>query len=486
MPSSSNSTALTKRHQPKHPTHNPPYQINYRSKRCGKHITATKRRITFQFGFSNPTALQQSKTGTDCRGEEHTVVLIWSHMSGKRSLFMDGKEVHLSKAANVNTRFEYSWNTRGGHVLKFVGNAAPPTAEMRRINPELRQFDLFLDGRSFFNFLHIYQLGNDDAATDTTVGSGKENYAVEDDSYAPTPRQIDYSHSYYGQEEEIVDNDEELEMVPPPISEVAVAPIDLFDLPSESYDIIDTELPSSSSSPSNSNHYYGSNVENSYSNYYDEFSPREVCDVNNDRTFYSISNEIMCAYNSGSNSNTSTNTIPQAANQPNNVPQDYAGANSNSLALVLTSNPTNNTNSYSTELVIANETSSSIDALTKSMQNLVNLDDITSKPFQTLSNSNNKNNTKKMPMNKPANMSWNIAGRAPTLAEIHDSIGHGSSSPVKKEVMKTHHYPMQQQQQQYQQPQYQQGYQQQQQFQQPHQQQGFNYYAEPSYYAAAY
>eukprot|EP00573_Skeletonema_grethae_P004543 CAMPEP_0201698408 /NCGR_PEP_ID=MMETSP0578-20130828/19014_1 /ASSEMBLY_ACC=CAM_ASM_000663 /TAXON_ID=267565 /ORGANISM="Skeletonema grethea, Strain CCMP 1804" /LENGTH=51 /DNA_ID=CAMNT_0048184939 /DNA_START=20 /DNA_END=171 /DNA_ORIENTATION=- len=36
---------------------NPPYQINYRSKRAGKHITASKRRITFQFGFSSAAAI---------------------------------------------------------------------------------------------------------------------------------------------------------------------------------------------------------------------------------------------------------------------------------------------------------------------------------------------------------------------------------------------------------------------------------------------
>src|SRR5210317_704205 len=78
---------------------NPPYQINYRAKRAGKHISASKRRITFQFGFSSASAIRSGKTEVDCRGEEHEVVLIWSHITGKRQLFMDGKEVHMSKAA---------------------------------------------------------------------------------------------------------------------------------------------------------------------------------------------------------------------------------------------------------------------------------------------------------------------------------------------------------------------------------------------------
>ena len=70
---------------------NPPYQINYRSKRAGKHITATKRRVTFQFGFSSAEAIASGEIEAACRGEEHEVVLIWSHVSGKRELFMDGK-----------------------------------------------------------------------------------------------------------------------------------------------------------------------------------------------------------------------------------------------------------------------------------------------------------------------------------------------------------------------------------------------------------
>lgn len=88
---------------------NPPYQINFRAKRAGKHITATKRRITFQFGFSSAESVAAGRTEADCRGEEHEVVLIWSHMTGKRQLYMDGREFHMSKAA----REIPSLNTRG-------------------------------------------------------------------------------------------------------------------------------------------------------------------------------------------------------------------------------------------------------------------------------------------------------------------------------------------------------------------------------------
>ena len=59
---------------------NPPYQINYRAKRAGKHITATKRRITFQFGFSNADAIHSGASEADCRGEEHEVEPVLGHL----------------------------------------------------------------------------------------------------------------------------------------------------------------------------------------------------------------------------------------------------------------------------------------------------------------------------------------------------------------------------------------------------------------------
>ena len=131
---------------------NPPYQINFRSKRAGKHITATKRRITFQFGFSSAEAIASGQSDVNCRGEEHEVVLVWSHISGKRELFMDGKPIHVSKGPRGNTKFQFTWGI-GPHVLKIVANFKDQAKNFER------QFDLFLDGITFFRFLKIYQLG---------------------------------------------------------------------------------------------------------------------------------------------------------------------------------------------------------------------------------------------------------------------------------------------------------------------------------------
>ena len=106
-----------------------------------------------RFGFPNRAALAEGRSGTDCRGEEHEVVIIWSVTSGKRQILMDGKEIHYS--ATRTGVIDHSWSSKGNHVMKVVCHAAPPMSA----NPGFRQYDLFIDGQSFFNMPKVYELG---------------------------------------------------------------------------------------------------------------------------------------------------------------------------------------------------------------------------------------------------------------------------------------------------------------------------------------
>ena len=47
--------------------------INYRGKRAGKHVSATKRRVTFQFGFSSARAIAAAATGPLAVGAEREI-----------------------------------------------------------------------------------------------------------------------------------------------------------------------------------------------------------------------------------------------------------------------------------------------------------------------------------------------------------------------------------------------------------------------------
>jgi hypothetical protein len=161
----------------------PVYQIDFSAVAAGKRVAATKRRIRWcvsevsirkcrwkselsshrmslyslfllrRFGFPNLKALEAGRTGTDCRGEEHEIVIIWSVTSGKRQIIMDGREIHFS--ANRVGLIDYSWNTKGNHVLKTICHAAPPMSA----TPGFRQYDLLIDGQSFFRMPKVYELG---------------------------------------------------------------------------------------------------------------------------------------------------------------------------------------------------------------------------------------------------------------------------------------------------------------------------------------
>ncbi|KAL7466633.1 hypothetical protein ACHAXS_006927 [Conticribra weissflogii] len=458
-----------------HPIHNPPYQINYRSKRCGKHLSLTKRRITFQFGFSDPAAIAAGKSGHECRGPrdlELEVVCIWSHVSGKRSLYVNGREVHASKAAAGNTRFEHSWGMPGGHVLKFVGNAVPPGEQARRADPRCRQFDLLLDGRSYFDFCKIYELGQsqeggaaavaaEEREAEATLGYrhgyrhergyGKALRNEEEEvtlysssrgSYKENDTH-NYRHSSSPYEEpeqlqeEIVEDEQEV-MRAPPVSEVQVAPIlDFFDAPPTT----------ATTSPLGSSSDFLDDVDQfAITASYDEFSPRNVGAVNHEKSFRDISREIMCAYHSASaavpgngSAVPSTHSVP-----PRAAPHVHNYDSHNAQPSYADSHVSNNNLSSCTDLVLANDPNP-IDSITKSMQHLVNLDDIQSKPFQTLSNT-----TKNTPAsnNHKSIQNWNLVGRAPTLSEINASMAPGSAASTvnKKEIMRTHHQHQHQQQ----------------------------------------
>eukprot|EP00540_Astrosyne_radiata_P000753 CAMPEP_0116861036 /NCGR_PEP_ID=MMETSP0418-20121206/22792_1 /TAXON_ID=1158023 /ORGANISM="Astrosyne radiata, Strain 13vi08-1A" /LENGTH=534 /DNA_ID=CAMNT_0004495599 /DNA_START=14 /DNA_END=1618 /DNA_ORIENTATION=+ len=134
---------------------NPVYQVDFSSSASGKRVSATKRRVRWRFGFSNAQAIAEGVTGQGARGEEHQIDLIWSLTSGKRQVLADGDEVHFSQGRRSETKFEATWTMNGGHVMKLVAHAVPAVFG----DKNFRQFDLLLDGMSFFDMPRIFELG---------------------------------------------------------------------------------------------------------------------------------------------------------------------------------------------------------------------------------------------------------------------------------------------------------------------------------------
>jgi len=148
-----------------------PYQIDFAAIAAGKRVSSTKRKIRWRFGYANPQAISDGQSGTDCRGEEHDVTIIWSITSGKRQISMDGREVHYS--TNRAGLLEFNWQTKGNHVVKVTCHAAPPMTAQ----PGFRQYDLSIDGQSFFTMPKVFQLGVQGAVASPMPGAYRSNYS---------------------------------------------------------------------------------------------------------------------------------------------------------------------------------------------------------------------------------------------------------------------------------------------------------------------
>jgi hypothetical protein len=140
------------------------YQVDRVTENKGKFVASTKRRVQWRFGFAHQQAMQAGKKGTDCRGAEHEVVLVWSLTSGKQLILADGQEVHWAKS-NVKDKMEVSWDMlNGNHKLQVIAHTSTSTKFLSK-KSGLGRFDLLIDGRSFSDMPKLFQLGSSTSST---------------------------------------------------------------------------------------------------------------------------------------------------------------------------------------------------------------------------------------------------------------------------------------------------------------------------------
>eukprot|EP00581_Thalassiosira_minuscula_P004538 CAMPEP_0183740320 /NCGR_PEP_ID=MMETSP0737-20130205/59286_1 /TAXON_ID=385413 /ORGANISM="Thalassiosira miniscula, Strain CCMP1093" /LENGTH=741 /DNA_ID=CAMNT_0025975345 /DNA_START=89 /DNA_END=2311 /DNA_ORIENTATION=- len=141
-----------------------PYQVEFQVQNHGKQVSSSKRIISFRYGFANTISLSQGKTGIDCRGEEHDIIITWSITGGKRAIAMDGREIQYSAGKRANSArradiLEASWRM-GDHIYDLRCYAYKPAAgSPEKRDPRWKQYTLIIDGRSFFELPQIFDLG---------------------------------------------------------------------------------------------------------------------------------------------------------------------------------------------------------------------------------------------------------------------------------------------------------------------------------------
>jgi len=281
----------TTKNQPAYSNRFPPYQIDFSASSSGKRVSSTKRRIRWRFGFVNSESISTGKTSTDCRGEEHEVQIIWSITSGKRVIIFDDMEEHCS-VGRRDTKFEYSWGWRSCHTFKIIAYATAPLTK----KANFRQFELILDGKSFFDFANIYELG-----------MSVDAECIPDGSYLSQQNSLQLSSS--GEKMNQNQGDEDI-----PCNEnknASIASLQFDGLGDESTDLL--------SGPSLSFDTMASTSRCSF----DEFNP-----VQTSTSFESISTEILSYY--------TVDKCPALASQSDCVPVTMAGSNQSQSSLKLT------------------------------------------------------------------------------------------------------------------------------------------------------
>lgn len=144
------------------------YQVDFAAKNCGKIVPASKRVIRFKFGYSNPEALASGKTGQDCRGSEHEVLITWSLSSGKQAIALDQQEVYFDVGDTTQSKISHTWKDKNGRTLEVKVHAANMSTK-NDPDPYWKQYDLLIDGVSFFRMPKIFELGT--VSKEVTRGS---------------------------------------------------------------------------------------------------------------------------------------------------------------------------------------------------------------------------------------------------------------------------------------------------------------------------
>ena len=386
----------------------PIYQVDFSVAATGKTVSASKRRIRWRFGFVNSNALASGATGIAARGEEHDLDLVWSLSSGKRQLLIDQQEVHFSTRRNMNVDVSAPW--RGDCIVKVIAFATKPLGKNEYGMP-IRQYDLMINGQSFFDMPRLFELGHlvegGHNATQVTQQIQQQYHCdtsqVHETQYAPA------SATIYHQSRAVVS---------PGCPTAHTLETDILSEPSR-------EQPLSVSAQPNP--------------YHDPFAPQQTAPP----TLSDISNQVMniygqCSNNLGPVPNHSP--FPKLRNCPEMSPltaptyDDSSNTSNKEDAL-----PINTAEGRKLNLQV--ETSSELSKVndfSEKVKALVNLDDINS-PVEgsfRLTMDDATSHAKSKPISKKAQIE-SFVGPKPTLSEMKSSkaVSGGGSKQIMKQPL---------------------------------------------------
>jgi len=117
-------------------------------------------------------AARDGRTGKALRGEEHEVQLVWSIKSGKTRVYWNKRNIsNLFREGNRSGMVEFAWKSRSGETLQIVAHS--------EARPGVNQYDLMIDGVSFFKLPFLSELGAENAGSSSDEERGRREYGFE-------------------------------------------------------------------------------------------------------------------------------------------------------------------------------------------------------------------------------------------------------------------------------------------------------------------
>lgn len=184
-----------------------PYQVDFTVEAKGRHLDSTKRKLIWKFGFADPPAVfpqlhdaneniigdnsntnnntdgsivpysENTKKGVECRGREHEIMLTWSLITSKVHIYVDSREIYRHEPIKDDIKLN-PWSSQfhrgfdlpnpefnGKHRIDIRCYARTPMGAKNMVvdanGGRFRQYDLTVDGLSYFSFPAMFELGTD-------------------------------------------------------------------------------------------------------------------------------------------------------------------------------------------------------------------------------------------------------------------------------------------------------------------------------------
>jgi hypothetical protein len=148
-----------------------------------------------RFGFTNMTAVKGGMQGTDCRGEEHVIELVWSVKSGKTKVLWNKNNIsHYFREKQEFDKVQFSWESRSRESFQIVAHAKP--------NSSHPQYDFLIGNTSFFSLPHVSQLrridvgGNVASEATGSCGETRMEGSVDHDHHLPQEEETPLDFSF--------------------------------------------------------------------------------------------------------------------------------------------------------------------------------------------------------------------------------------------------------------------------------------------------